>query len=53
MSSDAITTGAGQPPERKRNRRGFRAAGVATRLAALGLGRLASGDPPWPPTATP
>src|SRR5579859_1891807 len=45
MSSNAITTGAGQAPERKRNRRGFLAAGVATGLAALGLGRLASGDP--------
>lgn len=45
MSSNAITTGTGRAPERKRNRRGFLAAGVATGLAALGLGRLASGDP--------
>jgi len=34
MSSDATTTGAGQPPEQKRNRRGFLAAAVPTAMTA-------------------
>ena len=44
MSSDTIAAGAGQAPESRRNRRRF-LAGVTTGLAALGLQRLASGDP--------